>query len=103
VVQRRLSTEEVERLVAGYLEGGTVAVLAERFGVHRKTVSAHLQRAGVPRRYRLLGDEEVMEAVGLYSTGWSLARLGPRYDVQPNTVRRAVRAAGVVTRPRPGR
>jgi lambda repressor-like predicted transcriptional regulator len=90
-------------LVAGYLEGRTIAALAEQFGVHKKTVSAHLQRAGVPRRYRLLGDAEVMEAVGLYATGWSLARLEARYEVQPNTVRRALRAAGVATRPRPGR
>jgi DNA-binding transcriptional ArsR family regulator len=102
-VQRRLIQDEVDRLVDEYLVGATISDLASRFGVHERTVSAHLERGGVGRRYRLLDDTAVEVAAGLYSEGWSLARVGQHFGVQAGTVLRALRLAGVPTRPRVGR
>jgi transposase-like protein len=102
-VQRRLTEDEVDRLVDAYLAGATIGDLAARFGIHEHTVSAHLERKGVRRRYRMLDDAAVEVAAGLYREGWSLARVGRHFGVQAGTVLRALRLAGVPTRPRVGR
>ena len=86
-----------------YSTGSTIAELAGRFEIHEHTVSAHLERGGVRRRYRLLDDVAVEAASHQYAQGWSLARNGARFGVQAGTVLRAFRAAGVATRPRVGR
>jgi hypothetical protein len=52
--------------------------LAERFGIHRSTVTAVLQRHGVELHQVGLSDEEVAEACRLYPDGWSLAGLAER-------------------------
>lgn len=101
--QRRLEPAEVDRLVDQYRSGATVRELAAEFSVGRTTVSAHLERRGLPRRYNRLGGDALAEAGCLYGDGWSLAMLGERYGVDPGTVRRALRKSGVQTRPRRGR
>ena len=54
---------EVDRLVDDYRSGAGVNELAERYGVHRATVSAHLTRRGTPRRRPGLGVDEGGQAV----------------------------------------
>jgi hypothetical protein len=49
-VVRKLTAEQVDALVAGYLAGATVYELAIRFAIHRVTLSAHLGRRGVSMR-----------------------------------------------------
>src|ERR1035441_9307695 len=49
-VQRRLGRADVERLIAAYEEGNSLAQLVARFNVNRTTVLAHLDRNSVPRR-----------------------------------------------------
>jgi transposase len=71
---RRLSFEEVAALVDGYQEGATVYELAERFKIHRVTVSEHLRRQGVEMRGQGLYDQQIFEAALLHGRGWSLAR-----------------------------
>ena len=100
--QLRLEPAEVDRLVDQYRSGATVRELAAEFGVGRTTVSAHLERRGLPRRYNRLGGDALVEAGRLYRDGWSLARLGERYNVDAGTVRRALLKSGVQTRPRRG-
>lgn len=102
-VQRRLGPAEVDRLVDGYRAGSTVRQLSAEFGVSRATVSAHLERQGLPRRYNRLSGDALAEAGRLYGDGWSLARLGERYGLDAGTVRRALLKSGVQTRPRQGR
>ena len=102
-VQQRLTQEEVDELVRDYETGATIGELAGRFQVHQHTVSAHLERRGVRRRYRLLDDAAVEVAAGLYAEGWSLARVGRHFGVQPGTVLRALRLAKIATRRRVGR
>jgi hypothetical protein len=48
-IQRRLSSAEVEALIADYEGGGRVGELARIDGIHRTTVSAHTSRAGKTR------------------------------------------------------
>ena len=55
-----------------YGAGASVSQLAEGFGVHRHTVSAHLARQGVSLRPRGLSERRIEEAVALYGRGWSL-------------------------------
>jgi lambda repressor-like predicted transcriptional regulator len=91
-------------LVEGYNAGASVRQLVDRFELHRTTVLAHLERAGVARRphTRKLTDVQIAAAAELYDAGWSLARLGTRFDVDSQTVRRTLRSQGVQMRPRRG-
>ena len=49
--QRRLKPDEADQLVREYVAGASMRRLAERWKISKHTVSAHLRRAGVPRRY----------------------------------------------------
>jgi transposase-like protein len=44
---RRLSDEQVAKLVDRYQAGATINALAKHFEIHRTTVSLHLLRQGV--------------------------------------------------------
>ena len=96
--QVRLDPHEAKALAMSYRAGNLTKELAARFGIHRATVTAVLQRLGVELRQRGLTDEQVVEACRLYPEGWSLARIAERYDVDDMTVRRNLLFAGVVMR-----
>ena len=103
--QRRLGPDEVAALAEARQEGAEINELAERFGVHRATVIAHLERAGVAgrrRQGRTLSPEQVQEAGQLYVSGLSLIEVGERFDVDRRYLRRALPSAGFALRP-PGR
>jgi|1185.fasta_scaffold301550_1 transposase len=100
-IQRHLSADDVLSVIAAYEQGATIDELATRFGVHRTTVMAHLERQGAPRRCGTV-TKNLNEATRLYEQGWSLARVGDHFGVDGETVRRALRAAGVTLRPRRG-
>jgi len=86
-----------------YRAGVAVKDLAIEFGVHRTTVTHHLQRNRVPLRRRGLDDQQVDQAVHLYRQGSPLARIGTRLDVDAHTVRAALHTRGVPTRDTHGR
>ena len=48
--QRRLTMTEITELMKEYQQGASVKELAQRFGIHRVTVTAVLQRHGVELR-----------------------------------------------------
>jgi lambda repressor-like predicted transcriptional regulator len=96
--QVRLDPHQANALAAAYRAGNATKELATRFGIHRTTVTAVLQRLGVEQRQKGLSDEQVAEACRLYPEGWSLARLSERYDVTDMTVRRYLLLAGIVMR-----
>jgi len=75
--------------------------LAAVFGIDRRTVSAHLRRAGVRRRGSL-DDQQTAEAARLYEAGWSAARLAKRFGVSADSVLNTLRHSGVPIRPRRG-
>ncbi|MFT8394714.1 helix-turn-helix domain-containing protein [Propionibacterium sp.] len=90
--QTFLTPTEVTRLVEE--QGGAgVARLAETYGIHRSTVSAHLTRRGVARRVPGLGAEEAAEAVQLHEQGLSLRAIARIMGVGRRHVTQAVHGA----------
>ncbi|HVF74592.1 MAG TPA: hypothetical protein VM938_06045 [Acidimicrobiales bacterium] len=89
-------------MAKAYQAGALIRELAQRYNINRTTVMAHLDRQGVPTRYRRLSEAQIAEAAQLYPQGWSLRKLSQRYGTSDNTVRSALLAAGVQTRPRLG-
>ena len=67
--QRRLTTQQVERLTAEYQAGKDIKALAVRWGMHRTTVAAQLRRAGVALRRQGVPADRLDEAVRLYGEG----------------------------------
>jgi uncharacterized protein (DUF433 family) len=97
-VQRRLTPEQVEQLVARYRAGDNMQELARNWRLHRTTIAEHLRRAGVPVRQRGIPHDRLDEAVLLYAEGWSCLRLAERYDCDNETVRQTLKRAGVMLR-----
>lgn len=102
-IARRLSESDVTQLITRYQDGATVYHLAQRFHIHRTTVSAHLHRRGVKMRGLGLDDQQVDLAIRLYQQGWSVARIGSHCGVNGGTVWLAFRARGVRMRDAQGR
>jgi lambda repressor-like predicted transcriptional regulator len=90
---------DVAELIKEYEQQVPVKDLAQRFGIHRATVTALLQRHGVELRKLGLAPTEIPTAADLYRQGWSLVQLGARFGVDSSTVWRALRDAGVTMRP----
>lgn len=97
-VQTFLTATEIDQLVGDYLAGASPDELAERYGIHRATVFAHLRRRDVPRRRPGLDEVESAEAVRLYRTGVSLRATAQRLEVDRKLVRRTLIEANVQIR-----
>ncbi len=91
-----LTASEVDALVGDYLAGMSVKALAERYGIHRATVFAHLRRRNVPSRRPGLGIDEKAEAVRLARAGVSMRAIGRRMGVDRKAVRAALVEAGLI-------
>jgi len=90
---RRLAREEISQLLDGYRGVLTVYELADRFAIHRETVSGVLNREGVPRRRRPLTDTQIAKASALYGKGMSHAQVAAELGCDPSTVWRALAKA----------
>jgi len=101
--QRRLEQAEQEELVARYQAGDLMTELAERYGIHRRTVSAILKRHGVPTHASGLSEEQIQHAILLYAQGQSLAKIGKALGVDAGTVHARLRERGVRMRDTHGR
>lgn len=103
-VQRRLSEAEIDGVARCYLAGWTLASVALEFGVHQRTIAAHLEDRGIPRRvnHRKMTEGDVAQAASRYREGESFAETGAVMGLDPATVRRELHRAGVPLRPRPG-
>lgn len=88
-------------LVADYVAGVGVGELADRYGIHRTTVAAHLRRGGAPRSVVGLDVNEQAEAVRLYRAGLSLRAIGRQLGVDRKTVRAAIAEANVASTEEP--
>lgn len=96
-LQTFLTASEVDRLVHDYLDGATVNELADRYGVHRATVSTHLTRRRVGRRHPGLGVDEAAEAVRLHLGGVSMRAIAQSMGVDRKAVRRALVEAPAIS------
>lgn len=96
-------TDEVDELVAAYKAGDGLEELAERFGVHRTTVRAHLERGKIERRTASTAwDHAALTAAAHYASGESLAAVAVRFGVDPSRVANRFRRAGIAIGPRRG-
>jgi DNA-binding IclR family transcriptional regulator len=89
---------EITELINAHEQQASVKELAQRFGIHRLTVTALLRRDGVELRRTGLAPVDIQVAASLYGQGWSLARLGAKFGVDSTTVWRALRTAGMLMR-----
>jgi transposase-like protein len=96
--QRRLTDEEKEAIVNRYQNGTPMAMLAQEFGVHRRTVRELLDRRGIERRLRVMTPAQIDEAIRLYQQGLSLAAVGRRFGVEHSTIRKHLVALGIPRR-----
>ena len=102
--QRRLSPTDINHLIEAYQAGATINQLAAEFGIHRTTVTGHLDRHGVPRHSEQTAwdDEILKQAAELYATGVSLADVADRFGVDPQTVANRFRRGAIPIRLRRG-
>lgn len=101
-IQRRLSPSESTDLCAAYQNGQTIRELTTQFGIHKTTVTAVLERAGVARRIRTISADEVHRAIELYGTGLSTAAVGAKLGFSAETIRSSLMRSGAELRPRRG-
>lgn len=101
---KRLTTSQIDQLVAGYQAGKTVAELCQSHHLHRTTVLHHLEQRAIPRRrnQRALTDTQVEAAARTYALGFSLTDTAAQFGVNAATIKREFRRAGIPTRPRRG-
>ena len=76
-----------------------VKQIAERFGVHRTTITQIAASAGVAMRNLPLSPAVQEEAGRLYDSGLSLAQVAEQLGVNSSAVRTAVLATGRTMRP----
>jgi len=102
--QRRLAPEQIDEVVARYIDGESIDCLAREYRINRTTVISHLERRGVERRQnpRKMTDAKVQAAASRYASGSSLAMVATEFQVCERTLRREFESAGVAIRPRPG-
>lgn len=69
--QRRLGPDQVDEVVARYMDGESIDALARDYGINRTTVISHLERNGIERRRnpRKMTDIKVQAAAERYTTG----------------------------------
>jgi len=96
--QRRVTPEILSELIKGYEAGDTTYELADRHGLNRTTVAAHLRSAHVSIRMDGLTGPQIERAADLYTAGWSLARVGRAVGADAETVRKRLRECGVTMR-----
>lgn len=95
---RGLDPEQTQTLIQQYVAGATTYELGDRFGIHRRTVSAILHRNNIPMRRRGLSPEQIDQAIDLYNRGWSLAEVARHLAVDPTTVVNRLHDRGIRTR-----
>jgi DNA invertase Pin-like site-specific DNA recombinase len=87
----QLPTDQVDQLVIAYQAGGNARAVAARFGIHRSTVAAHLDRRGITKRgLKVLGEAQIEDAARLRIQGVSYERIANQFAVDKMTVWRAL-------------
>ncbi|QTI71440.1 hypothetical protein [Gordonia polyisoprenivorans] len=93
---RKLTPHEVESLISEYQDGATARDLATMYGIHRMTVTRHIQRSGHQTRpVRSFEGDQLQELIADYRAGHSTNALGRKYGVAGSTVARTLRQHGV--------
>ena len=103
-IQKRLTDEEMEKVVQGYMSGRTVHQLTEEFGCHRQTISSILKQHGVKTDNRIAQKKlNADEIIAMYADMYSSTEIGEKFGVHPQAVLRCLRNHGVKIRSRGNR
>ena len=92
-VRKRLSPEEIGKVIAEYLNGKTPAELAEKYGCHRSTVSAVLKRNGISTKP--CTDQRVKAIISGFQDGKNTYELAEGLHCASSTVSRILRQNGI--------
>lgn len=76
--------------------------IARERGLHRTTIAAVLDRAGIAQRPKGMSAVQIEMAADLYIAGLSLAAVGSRLGFAARTIRTELLKRGVRMRPRAG-
>ena len=98
--QTRLNASNRAALLDSYAAEVPVQELADRFGVHRSTVSELVRRADVPARSPGLPERIRREAARLYEDGLTLPQVAARLGISNDGARAGIVACGGTIRPR---
>jgi len=99
--QKRLNSEEIELLVAGYKDGKSACTLAIEYGCHRVTVGKILKRHGHEVCNRTAQKKlDVDDVLAMYSKIYSIEDIAQKYDVSRSSVVRCLKSNGVELRGR---
>lgn len=88
------------KLVTDYELGVPVRTIADKYGLHRGTISTIVRRAGGEIRGAGLDAEASALASDLYSSGLTLVQVARKLRIGDEVVRRAVLEHGGQIRPR---
>ena len=97
-----MSYPQRQKLIDAYVSGTPVNQIAERFGVHRTTITKIVTSAGIKVRSQPLATSTRKEARRLYDSGRSLAQVAEQVSVSSSAIRSAVLLTGGNMRPAGG-
>jgi DNA invertase Pin-like site-specific DNA recombinase len=99
--QKRLSDEEIQRLIKEYQNGKSACALAKQFGCHRTTVSNVLKKCGVNVTNRKAERKlNISDVVAMYEENHTSEKIAKKYEVSPQAVIRCLREQGITIRSR---
>ncbi|WZH35579.1 MAG: helix-turn-helix domain-containing protein [Microbacterium enclense] len=90
----------LEQVMADYRTGLSVYAIADKYGIHRQTVTNHLVEAGVTLR-RTITNAERQRARELYDSGAYIKDIAKVLRRNPATIAKIVRSARTVTQSLP--
>lgn len=99
-IQRRLSQEVREQLLADYQAGISAKQLASRYQLSRSSIRVVLRESGLPQRYQAMTEAETDQAVELYSAGSTIAEVAAVLGRPCSTIQTALARRGVTRRSR---
>lgn len=99
-IQRRLSRETREQLLADYQAGVSARQLAGRYELSRASIRILLRESGLPQRYQAMTEAETDQAVELYGAGSTIAEAAVVLGRPCSTIQAALERRGVARRSR---
>ena len=98
---KKLSQEEMDAIILKYEEGESTYTLAEKYGVHRETVSRCLKRNEIiPTKQKVKLSTLTNTIAGHYESGKTMVGIAEEMNVSKHVVQYHVKKAGLVTRTR---
>ncbi len=99
--QKKLTTEEINKIILEYNSGKGTYELAEEFGCHRRTIANNLKKHGIKVDKRTAQKKlDVDTVITMYKELHTSAEIAARYGVHPQTILRCLREHGVQIRGR---